>query len=187
MRYPAQRRKTLIITTQNVLIEAHVRIDRGTTGAIAGKHDGRSGYRLLCNEAGRAEFVVSSAGRNASVTTAASINDGKWRHVLAEIDRGTGRMTIYLDGKQSGQGRADLPADASLDCEADFLVAKAHDDSGYLTGAIDFLRVCRGTLADARTTIEELYAWQTAGPVKHDLMGRNPRGRRDAGALELTD
>jgi hypothetical protein len=56
-----------------------------------------------------------------------------------------------------------------------------------LRGAIDFLRVCRSTLADSRTSIEELYAWQTAGPISRDFRGRLPKGRRDAGAMERVD
>ena len=53
-------------------------------------------------------------------------------------------------------------------------------------GAIDFLRICRGTLADASTTIEELYAWQFDGPSLRDFTGRKPAdGKRDAGAIEL--
>ena len=66
----------------------------------------------------------------------------------------------------------------------DFLVGKTHDGV-FFTGQIDFMRVCQGTLADARTSIEELYAWQTDGPFKYDMRGKKPVGRRDAGALEL--
>jgi hypothetical protein len=39
--------------------------------------------------------------------------------------------------------------------------------------------------AVARTTIEELYAWQFDGPFLRDFTGRKPVGeRRDAGAIE---
>jgi len=48
--------------------------------------------------------------------------------------------------------------------------------------------VSRGTLADAQTSIEELYAWQFDGPQLRDFNGRNFTGaRRDAGAIELVD
>ena len=41
------------------------------------------------------------------------------------------------------------------------------------------------SLADARTTIEELYAWQFDGPALRDMRGAEPLGQgRDAGALE---
>jgi len=54
----------------------------------------------------------------------------------------------------------------------------------HLACTIDFLRVTRGTLADARTTIEELYTWQFEGPAWRDFTGVAPSGRRDAGAIE---
>jgi hypothetical protein len=77
--------------------------------------------------------------------------------------------------------------DASIDCKADFTVGRSSaGDEGYLEGAIDFMRICHGTLADAKTTIEELYAWQyVSGPHLFDMRGVKPKGRRrDAGALE---
>ncbi len=184
MRYPAEKRKTLIITTQNLLVEVNLKVADGTGGTILGKRDGESGYSLSVNDQGRAEFTVSSGGVHDTVATDAAINDGEWHHVLAEIDRESGRMSIYLDGQAAGEAEATLGSDASLDTRADFLVGKSRDDTGYFKGAIDFMRVCRGTLEDARTDIAELYEWQTHGPVKYDLAGCKPVGRRDAGALE---
>ncbi|MFO8012230.1 MAG: LamG-like jellyroll fold domain-containing protein, partial [Phycisphaerae bacterium] len=186
VRYPAERRKTLAIKTENLLLEVIVKTEPGHTGGvILAKHDGTSGYRLTLDESGRAAFGISSGGKHASVVSDDAVNDGEWHHVLAEVDRKTGRMTIYVDGKPAGTSKAGLPADASLDTKADVLVGKAADDSGRFVGAIDFLRVCQGTLADARTTIDELYAWQFDGPFLRDFTGRKPKGkRRDAGAIE---
>ncbi len=46
-------------------------------------------------------------------------------------------------------------------------------------------RVSRGTLADAETTIEELYAWQFDSPTLREFVGGLPRDRaRDTGAVE---
>jgi hypothetical protein len=187
MRYPADQRKTLIITTQNLLVETQVKVEDGTSGTILGKHDGRSGYSLSVNERGQAVFRISSGGTHGSVVSEAAVNDGQWHHVLAEVDRESDRMTIYLDGAESTRTMSRLAADASLDNNADFIVGKASDDTGYLTGAVDFVRVCRGTLEDSKTTIDELYTWQTEGPVNRDFLGREPAGRRDAGALELVE
>jgi hypothetical protein len=55
----------------------------------------------------------------------------------------------------------------------------------YLDGAVDFLRIAQGTLSDADTTIEELYAWEFDGPQMRDFTGRKPSGPRNAGALEF--
>ncbi len=53
-----------------------------------------------------------------------------------------------------------------------------------LNGTLDFMRICLGTLADAKTDIDELYAWEFDGPFLKDFAGRYPKGKRDAGALE---
>ncbi|MCB1127506.1 MAG: hypothetical protein KDM81_13515, partial [Verrucomicrobiae bacterium] len=58
----------------------------------------------------------------------------------------------------------------------------------WFDGTIDFLRLAQGTLADADTTIEELYAWEFNGPFLRDFTGREAEGRRrDAGAIELVE
>ena len=55
----------------------------------------------------------------------------------------------------------------------------------FFAGQLDFLRVSRGTLADAETTIEELYGWEFDGPALRDFTGRLPHGDgRDVGAVE---
>ncbi len=183
VRYPVERRKTLRITTENLLLEASLKADGA--GVIAGKCDGEAGYQLLINDDGKAVFRVMAMGRPSDMVSKTTITDGKWHHVVGEVDRETARMTIYVDGKQENEGMIAPMANVSLDNKSDFLVGKAHDDSMYLKGAIDFLRVCQGTLKDANTDIAELYEWQTNGPWKYDYAGKPIKGAaRDAGALE---
>ena len=153
-------------------------------GTILSKHDGKSGYRLEIDPQGRAWFVIASQGVPVIARSAGSIADGKWHHILAEVDRKARQMTIYVDGKISGRSAVALEPDVSLDNRADFLVAKGAGDSGLFVGDIDFIRVCLGTLADAQTDIAELYEWQTNGPVRYDFAGKAPVGKRDAGAIE---
>jgi len=176
--YPARLRKTPIITTHNLLVEAKLQVAPGSGGWIVGKHEGGNGYRLFVNTEGKAVFQIASGGQNGSAVTQQKVNDGRWRHILAEVDRKSGRMAIYVDGKATGESRCRLAPEASLDCRADFLVGKG------LRGALDFLRVCRGTLEDSETDIAELYEWQTNGPSRYDYFGNKPVGRRDAGAIE---
>jgi hypothetical protein len=109
--------------------------------------------------------------------------DGKWHHVIAEVDRKAGLAALYVDGEVAARANLPLMPTASLSNQADFLVGKSHDGK-FFAGAVDFLRVSRGTLAEARTTIEELYEWQFNGPHLHDFTGAKPVGRRDAGAIE---
>jgi hypothetical protein len=167
-----------------MLVDALFATETGSNGVIAAKHDGENGYLLRVNEDGNAEFTISADGQSGTVATEQPVNDGQWHYVLAEVDRETGRMSIYLAGELAGQTQAGIAPEKSIDTNADFLVGKASDDSGKFTGAIDFLRVCRGTLEDSHTDIAEVYEWQTNGPFRYDFMGNKPKGQRDAGALE---
>jgi hypothetical protein len=50
---------------------------------------------------------------------------------------------------------------------------------------IEFLRIARGTLAEAKTTVEELYAWEFGGPFLEDFTGRKrPADGGEAGAID---
>ena len=123
------------------------------------------------------------------------VNDGRWHHVIAEVDRSAPQgIHIYIDGElHDGTWTGAVDAGESLSNRADFVVGKGVAGRGtgpardlYFAGLIDFLRVARGTLADAETTIEQLYRWEFDGPFLKDFVGRRPTGaRRDAGAIEL--
>jgi hypothetical protein len=72
----------------------------------------------------------------------------------------------------------------SLANSGDLLVGGG-PDLDHLACTIDFLRICRGTLAKSQTDIAELYAWQFDGPQYRDFCGNDIQGgRRDAGAVE---
>ena len=189
MSYPGERRKTLISTTDNLLVEVKFRTEPGFTGGfLLSKHDGKSGYALYIDDKGSVQFKISARDSNHIVGTSTVVNDGDWHHILAEVDRETGRMTIYHNGKAEGEILSALPSDCSIDTPADFVVGKSGSgEEGFLVGAVDFMRVCHGTLEDARTSIGELYAWQYInGPHIFDMRGQHVKGeRRDAGALEL--
>jgi hypothetical protein len=185
-RFPGKLRKSLVIDTQNLLIDVIFRAEPNSTGVIAGKHNGTSGYALHINDEGQAEFGISAGGEHSLVATSDPVNDGEWHYVLAEVDRETGRMSIYLDGEQSGQAQVAFGKDVSIDNPADFVVGKnSADDNGYFQGTLDFLRVCRGTLEDSHTDIAEVYEWQTNGPFRKDFFGNPIKDRRDAGAIEM--
>jgi len=183
--YPGEKRQTVNIDTGNMLIEAYLRVESGATdGVVAGKM-AKSGYELAVGKDGKPVFAIAAAGQKASVAGSDVINDGKWHHVLAEIDRTGGVMRMFVDGKLNGQNKTDIAADASLANTSDFLVGKAVDGR-YFSGDMDFLRVCRGTLADAATSIDELYSWQFVdGPFLKDFAGRERNWDKGApGAIE---
>jgi concanavalin A-like lectin/glucanase superfamily protein len=187
--YPGEKRRTLDMGTNNLLVEAYLKTTLAG-GAIASKLSERAGYVLDVDNGGRPRLTLKADGASCSRTGSVAITDGKWHHVIAEVDRSKADgIAIYIDGKIANGKLSGtmLPRDASLSNTADFLVGRG--PTGRLfAGAMDFLRVCRGTLADAETTIEELHAWQFNGPQLRDFAGREPiGGKRDAGALELTD
>lgn len=177
---PGSERKTVQMQTNNFLIEAILRVEAGQAGTIAGKHDGTTGYALGVDAQGRATMQVLHEGRAATAVTASPITDGRWHHVLAEVDRAVGGIRIYVNGVQAAYLSTGLPAaEVSLENTADFVVGQD------LVGALDYLRVGRGTLADSQTTIEDLMIWQFNGPALRDFVGRAPTGGvRDIGAIE---
>ena len=68
--------------------------------------------------------------------------------------------------------------------DADLYVAGTPQGRNF-DGAIDFLRIARGTLADSKTTIDELYAWEFNGPFLSDFTGRpRPSNGGEAGAID---
>ena len=87
-----------------------------------------------------------------------------------------------IDGQHGGALIGKVIA-ADLDNPSDVLVGGG-PGKAFFKGQFAFLRLCLGTFADARTTIDELRAWEFAGPQFGDFTGRVPPGKRDAGALQ---
>jgi hypothetical protein len=172
------------IHASDFLIEVYFKTARGYTNAALIQKMGEAGYALRVNEAGGVTLLAKSGGLSTSLASQSTVNDGQWHHVIAEADRQAGTFAIYLDGKQNAAGPG-LDANTSLANDADLYVGGTPEGDN-LAGAIEFLRLARGTLADAQTTIEELYAWQFDGPFLYDFAGRvRPAPGGTAGALEL--
>ena len=130
---------------------------------------------------GQVSFQVSGEGVAAQAESKTKVNDGRWHHVLVEADRQARTLAVYVDGRKDASG-AGVDGTVSLANESDVHVGGT-PSGRHLDGAIDFLRIAQGTLADAETTIEELYAWEFDGPQLRDFTGRKPAGARDAGAV----
>ena len=144
---------------------------------------GEAGYSLRVNKTGGVTLAAQSGERKTSLASQSTVNDGRWHHVIAEADRQSGTFTIYIDGKQDASGPG-LSADVSLANDADLYVGGTPQGL-HLDGAIEFMRIARGTLADAQTTIGELYAWEFNGPFLYDFTGRErPSDGGAAGAID---
>jgi hypothetical protein len=178
---PEEGYRNASVRESNFLIEAYCRTEPGHTGGILIEKMERAGYGLRVNDRGGLTFTVAGADQSAKVESTATVNDGRWHHVVAEADRQARRLTVYVDGQTDAQSAG--PGPESISNPADLHVGGC-PDGGHLAGTIDFMRLALGTLADAKTTIEELYAWQFDGPFLRDFAGHGPTERRDAGALE---
>jgi hypothetical protein len=156
-----------------------------TSGVLIEKM-GAAGYSLSTDRNGGVAFSVKGEGSTGRVVGRAKVNDGHWHHVLAECDRKERMLRICVDGKKEAEG-AGIGPEVTLANDTDLYVGGT-PKGRCLAGTFDFLRIPLGTLADAKTTIEELYAWEFDGPFLRDFAGRAPVGpRRDAGAIQKAD
>ena len=171
------------IHASNFLIEIFFHTAPGHTNGVLIQKMDRAGYVLGVNASGGVTLAASAGGLTAYLESRRPVNDGKWHHVIAEADRKAGTFTLYLDGKRDARGPG-LGSEVSLINDADLYVGGA-PNGHFLNGTIDFLRIARGTLADSKTTIEELYAWEFNGPFLDDFTGRRrPTSGGCAGAID---
>lgn len=125
-------------------------------GTVASALTDGTGFALAVTQKGVPAFRFAVKGETVTVAGSASVADGKFHHVLAEIDRAAGKANLYVDGKLAGSKPFASKGDAST--AADLLVGKG------FTGDIDFLRLAHASLAESHTDIRELYTWEFAGP-----------------------
>ena len=172
------------IEQTSFLIEAYFQTAPGHAGGVlVAKMDDQAGWQLSINKAGGVTLSLKAGSATAQLPCGAKVNDGKWHHLIAEVDRPARKGAVYVDGRKAAEGPVDL-GEATLSNGGDLLVGKA-GDGHYFAGAMEFLRIARGTLADAKTTIDELYDWQFDGPFLRDFAGKPHTGKaRDAGAFE---
>lgn len=174
-------KRTVEMYDNNFLIEAFLRTN-DKDGVIAQKLGKDAGYALDIS-GGQLRLRLRNGGKDFYSLVGGQISDGKWHHVLVDVDRNQG-ATIYLDGKAVSGKPSGSMATALLANTADFQVGGG-PGAEHLAATIDFLRVAQGTLTDAHTSIEELMAWQFDGPQLRDFSGRQATGAgRDAGAIE---
>jgi hypothetical protein len=165
--------------TNNFLIEAVLQT-RAATGTLVSKADAGTGY-VLDLLGGRPRLRLMASGTTSTTLASQSLADGQWHHLVAEVDRARG-VALYLDGKKiNASTNGAMPA-GSLVNGADFQVGGGPGQTGF-AGALDFLRLSRGTLADAYTTIAALHAWQFNGPQHADFAGNSRKTNNAAGAL----
>ena len=175
--------------TNNFIIEAFFRTEKNfKSGVLVSKYDlSGNGYKLDFDENGKARLILIISGKPVwTIAASAVVNDGGWHHILAEVDR-SAKSSLYVDGAISkGKTSGTYPSSTiSLSNKSDLLIGKG-PEGNFFRGTLDFLRISRGSLIDARTSIAELYKWELDGPFLRDFTGKLPLGKhRDSGALEI--
>ncbi len=181
------QRETVDMGTNNFLIEVVLAPTPGSGQSGIVSKRGERGYELDLDSGGHLRLTLDSENGTVSRTSSVSIDDGNWHHVITEVDRSSPEgITIYIDGKRAnGTWAGTHLHNVSLSNSADFEVGRS--SAGAYSGLIDFLRISRGTLAQAETNIEELFDWEFNGPFLRDFYGRAITGKlRDVGAVEFS-
>lgn len=175
------------ITTNSFILENYFKTVVGHTGGVLISKSGTSGYgwQMDVDASGNMRFSILNNGNSAfSLSGLVAVNDGNWHHVLVEVNRQASTVNIYIEGAlANGATNGTMPSSQSLTNIGDLLIGK-NISGNFLAGTVDFIRISKGTLADAKTTIDELYKWEFDGPFLRDFAGNLPIGKRDAGALE---
>lgn len=172
--------RTVNIQHENFLLELYLRSET-SAGCLVRKMPSQGpGYALELSQGRPTLRLRDAEGRETIATAEQPLRTSQWHHLLVEADRAQG-IRFYLDGKMAGQTPGPLPA-GSLRNTADFLVGGGPDLPGF-SGALEFLRIAQGTLADADTTIEELHAWEFEGPQFRDFTGNSRSQSNPPGAL----
>ena len=96
--YDGSKRETPDMGTNNFLVEIVFKTDAGhTKGALVSKL-AESGYELAIANDGSVSLTLQSNTAKVSAASTTKVNDGKWHHVIAEVDRAASRASIYVDG-----------------------------------------------------------------------------------------
>jgi hypothetical protein len=165
--YPGSKRKTVDMGSNNFLLEIYLKPEGSQNSAIISKMLGGTGSELRLLE-GQPALMLANGDNKFALRAETGIADGKWHHLLAEVDRQAGIARLYVDGELAAEDDGLFSEDVSLSNTGDFFIGRG--EAGPYKGLVDFTRVSRGTLADAETTLEELYAWQFInGPFLKDF------------------
>ncbi len=184
--YPGEKRETPNIKTSNFIIEIYFKTDKGhTNGTLVSKLTDK-GYALEIDSNGCPVGRLVASGYNQTVISKTKINDGKWHHIIFEVDKDAKQVSLAIDGKWDIREKAPkLTKELLFSNKGDFMVGVDNRNQKFFAGDLEFLRVAQGSFADSKTTLEELYAWEFDGPNLRDFTGQKPLdGKRDAGALD---
>jgi hypothetical protein len=179
--YATEDLRNLDIRRTNFLVELHLRATSPDAVLVRKQADDTGpGYELSLRQGRPVLRLRDASGASAEAVADVSLVGSEWRHLVVEADRAAG-IRFHVDGKPAGGRAGALPA-GSLSNPGDFLVGGG-PGLAHFEGDIEYLRVAQSTLAESRTSIEELHAWQFAGPQFRDFAGNPREADTAAGAL----
>lgn len=174
--------RTVSVKETSFLVEVIFRT-ADASGILAQKLGDRAGYSLRLRD-GKASFTVTDGTARIEVTSEQNLHDQAWHHLIAEFDRSARSVRLYLNGKSVAAADGSKLS-GSLANPSDFIVGgsenAASDDQ--LAVDLDFLRLALSSLAESKTSIEELHAWQFQGPQYRDFAGSERKTQNPPGAL----
>ncbi len=92
------------IYDSNFLIEAYFKTEPGATKGVLIEKMKDSGYSLELNQDGGITFAIKGGGESAKLYSTVAVNDGKWHHLIAEADRSSKILTLYINGRKDNSG-----------------------------------------------------------------------------------
>lgn len=170
------------IENDSFTIECYLKIEENSREGIVIEKMDTSGYALSIDANGKANFKILGKNSIHSISSQIKVNDEKYHHIIAECNRKSKTLKIYIDGKLDSKSEGPDES-VSLANFADLYVGGSPKGK-CLKAIFDFLRISQGSIEDAKTTIDELYKWQFDGPFLRDFNGKKINGKRCAGAIQ---
>ncbi|MBP9716737.1 MAG: DUF2341 domain-containing protein [Candidatus Levybacteria bacterium] len=115
---------------------------------------GQYGYRLNTTSSGNVQFEISSNGSTVrAATSSATLATNKWYHVVGVYNPGNS-ITVYVDGRQSGQVTTAMPASIHSSTANVNIGAENNGASNLFAGAIDEPKIYSGTLTPEQVKVD---------------------------------
>lgn len=137
--YASKSSPTGITFTDDLTVEAWVKLESYTEGYIVSRHSGTAGWYLRVNSNGTIQCLGRTSA-NDYITSYQSIPLGRWVHVAASLDMSASSGKIYIDGVEVPSAYTN-GADTSLTQAGDLVIGNITGGTSYFDGKLADVRV----------------------------------------------